>query len=655
MNRFYCLPDLSDLSDLEPLLTFGGKRLLLVGASGVGKSTLAAALLDQLAQLGGTGWCLSCDPGLPAFGPPGCLNLGYREGGQWIAFAQAPLCSLDAGRFRLPLVTAATELLARVGNRTLVIDTPGLVQGPGASELLLALAQAAAVDACLLLSPAGAPLPLTAALRSLSATVIQLPCAPQARPLARTDRLHQRSQRWQDYLGTNNTLQLSATELNLLGTPPALADVDAWRGRQVALYGEGRLQTLGEVTRVAANELHLRVASLPASVQQLLVRDAVHRNGVLRTVPKPVAPPPLPANSGASEVRVELGALTSVAREPQVAVRAGNVTATLVNGVMGDPLLQLRLLHQGRSLLFDIGDAGRMPLRAAHQVTDLFISHAHADHIGGFMWLVRCRIGDFPPCRLYGPAGIAHHIHGMVNGILWDRVEDRAPRFEIHEWHGDHLKRWQLVAGGDTLVPLDELPIDDNIIRREPGFVMRATELDHGIPVLAYAFESRNRLNVRKERLQALGLQPGPWLQDLKHAYLRSQWQQRIQLGKGRSASVSDLAAQLLLEQAGDKIAYATDFRDSPDNIAKLSQLAEGAHTLFCEASFMLADRAQAERTQHLTTDACARIAELAQVKQLVAFHFSHRYERQREAVYRELQGLSSRVVVPTTLERELV
>lgn len=110
-------------------------------------------------------------------------------------------------------------------------------------------------------------------------------------------------------------------------------------------------------------------------------------------------------DNGPVQVSVELGALTSVANDPQVAARVGPVVASLVNGVCGDPLLQLRLLHQSRSLLFDLGDTGRMPLRSAHQITDVFISHCHADHIGGFLWFLRSRIGYFPPCRLFDHRG----------------------------------------------------------------------------------------------------------------------------------------------------------------------------------------------------------------------------------------------------------
>jgi ribonuclease Z len=64
-----------------------------------------------------------------------------------------------------------------------------------------------------------------------------------------------------------------------------------------------------------------------------------------------------------------------------------------------------------------------MAAAIAHQVTDVFFSHTHADHVGGFLWFLRSRIGNLPPCRCYGPPGLSHQIAGMVNGILWDRVE----------------------------------------------------------------------------------------------------------------------------------------------------------------------------------------------------------------------------------------
>lgn len=631
------------------------RRALLLGESGCGKTTLTAALAKELLCRGLDCLCLSCDPGLPAFGPPGAVSLARFDGQDWTVLASEPLCTLDAGRFRLPLLMAARALMTQVPPHTcLLIDSPGLVRGVGAAELVPALVAETGVDLCLVIESRSGLDSLTNELSTVPADIQRLPADSQSRPLTRSKRLAQRSRLWNDFLANAHTLTVSPQALTLLGTPPPQDHPEAWQGRQVALLLDNRPQTMGEVVTVTPDSFTLRTAQEPARFNQLLVRDAVHRGGRLRSAPKRRSRPDEAGttNNGAVEVRVELGALTSVAREPQVAVRVGNVVATLVNGVMGDPLLQVRMLHHARSLLFDIGDTGRMPLRSAHQVTDLFLTHAHADHIGGFIWLVRSRIGYFPPCRVFGPPGLLEQVNGMLNGILWDRVEDRGPCFEVHEWHRNHLKRWRLTAGTRDIETLPDQPLENGILLREPGFEVRAAELDHGIPVLAYAYEPRRQINVRKDKLEELGLRPGPWLQDLKQAYLRSQWQQPIALDDGSRPTVDKLAQALILTEPGEKLAYATDFGDTEDNVRKLSQLAQGAHTLFCESSFLTADREQATRTHHLTTEACARIANQAGVKQLVAFHFSHRYEQKRDQVYRELQQYTSRLVVPKQLNQ---
>ena len=588
-------------------------RVLVVGESGSGKTTLIRRLVTELINRGRDSYCLNCDPGMPGFGVPGTLALARLDGDDWSILASEPLCTLDAGRFRMPLVMAVNRLLARLPRTQqtpetqtapLFLDSPGLVRGVGGAELLQALAATAHIDLCLVLAREGHPLPLYNELASLPARVITITSSPHAYPMPRTQRVLKRSQLWNEHLGKGHAVSLSPEPLTLLGTPPPLDNPRAWRGRQVALFHQGELQTLGEVQKASPTLIQVKAASRPVDVDQLLVRDAVYRDNRLHTAPKKSSAPD-PTAAGATEVKLELGALTNVTGEPQVAVRVGKTVATLVNGVTGDPLLQLRMLHQGRSLLFDIGDTGRMPLRAAHQISDVFISHAHADHIGGFLWLVRCRIGHYPPCRLFGPPGLHKHVSGMVSGILWDRVENRAPKFIVHEWYEDHLKRWQVTAGETQAIPLEALTITDGVVHQEAGFAVRATQLDHGVPVMAYAYEPRFQTKVR-------GDQPGG------------------------------------LEKApGEKVVYATDFRDSPENVRKLSELARDAHTLFCEASFLLADRDQAERTQHLTTETCARIANLADVRQLVAFHFSHRYEKQQDRVYEELRKFTDRLVVP--------
>ncbi|MGD2113121.1 MAG: MBL fold metallo-hydrolase, partial [Gammaproteobacteria bacterium] len=318
-----------------------------------------------------------------------------------------------------------------------------------------------------------------------------------------------------------------------------------------------------------------------------------------------------------------------------------------VNGVFGDPLLHARLRHRRRSLLFDLGEGARLPARVAHQVSEVVITHAHIDHIAGFLWLLRSRIGETSRCRLYGPPGLAVNIEGLMRGILWDRVGGSGPCFEVHELHAARLRRHVVQAGHPGCELLEERPVPDGVILREPGFCVRATTLAHVSPVLAYAFEPARELNIRKDRLQAHNLAPGPWLGELKRRLQAGSLTARIALPDGTSETVQALAEALILVSPGKKLVYATDFADTADNRRRLLELAHGAHTLFCESTFRAADADQAARTAHLTTRACAEIAVLAGVARLVPFHFSRRYEHDPAAVYAEIAASCNVLAMP--------
>ncbi|ABI57062.1 MBL fold metallo-hydrolase [Alkalilimnicola ehrlichii MLHE-1] len=262
---------------------------------------------------------------------------------------------------------------------------------------------------------------------------------------------------------------------------------------------------------------------------------------------------------------------------PGPALRVGQAEARLLNGVLGDPLLHLRLHHQRRSLLFDLGEGSRLSARIAHQVSDVFISHAHMDHICGLLWLLRSRIGPFPACRLYGPPGLAGHVQGMVNAVLWDRVGERAPGFEVLELHeGDRLLRAGVRAGRRAPMPLAPRRAPDGYLLAEPQFRVRGRALDHGTPVLAFAYEPPRQLNVRKERLAARGWPPGPWLGELRRRVLAGDRDGDLALPDGRRWPVERLAAELLLERPGQRLVYATDLADTPTNRQALVSLARG-------------------------------------------------------------------------------
>lgn len=396
-----------------------------------------------------------------------------------------------------------------------------------------------------------------------------------------------------------------------------------------------RITALGEVVAMHAGVISARMVVLHQGGATLLVRDARRdEEGILGTA-KPFAPttiqylPPVDKTSDAFHART---------RGPRPITEVGPVVATLVNGVLGDALLHLRLRHQKRSLLFDLGEAGRLPARIAHQVSDVFVSHAHIDHIGGFLWLLRSRIAVLPTCRLFGPAGLAEHIEGMVRGIRWDRVGEKAPTFEILEFHGNQLQRFAVQAGCRGCQPLESEAITNGTIHREPAFQVRAILLDHKTPVLAFALEPSRQINVRKERLAVLGLAPGPWLRQLKDCVINQDLERTIALPDGSTRNARELSDSLLLISPGEKLVYATDLADTISNREHLTELARHAHTFFCEATFRTADHERAARTGHLTTRACGEIATAANVGRLIPFHFSQRYEHNLEDVYDEIR-----------------
>ncbi len=261
--------------------------------------------------------------------------------------------------------------------------------------------------------------------------------------------------------------------------------------------------------------------------------------------------------------------------------------------------------------------------------------------------------GKFPPCRIYGPPGISDRICHLVSGIEWDRIGNEGPEFLLAEVHNDYLALSSIKAGFQR-VGLEERAISKGILLEEPGLRVRAIALDHGIPVLSFALEIDDRYDIRRDRLPWLGLEPGPWLDELQACLQRGDGDARIKLPGRRSELASTLGDALVRRfDPGLKLVYATDLADTLSNREKAIAHARGAQLLFLEASFVETDREQAVRTQHLTTRACGEIAAAAQVERLVPFHFSKRYQEKAEIVYSEIRAASGEIAIEEVDKRQ--
>jgi ribonuclease Z len=627
-----------DLGSIAARLLSVGRRLLIWGPAGVGKSTLAVRLWASLEADGRACWGIAADPGSPGFGVAGAVSLGSWGGEGWQCRHIVPLCTLDAARFRLPLVQALRRLAGRLPDgATVLIDAPGVVRGTAATELLLGIVEAVGAHAVLAILPAaGAEANAAhAVLGNLCVDVFVASPSRLARRRSKRQRARARTAEWNRWLAAADDHDIVLSGRRLSGVPPRLPE--HWPGHQVALLnGAGEAMAFGEAVGAHEGGLRCRLVGLGgprADWSTVGARDAARGpDGLLTTVRM--------AAKAAASARVPPDLVPRSEGRAEVAAFAhlGTVSASLVNGIFGDPLLHIRLRQERRSLLFDLGDSARLPAKIAHQVSDIFITHAHMDHIGGFLWFLRSRIGQTGTCRLYGPVGLAGHVASFVDGICWDRIGHQGPRFEITEVHGQTLRRFRLQVGGDVRDELGEIPLAaDETLIAEPGFRVRTVPLDHGIPVLAFSLETPPTLHVRKDRLKRAGVPEGPWLGELKRRLAGGPGGRDMLLPDGRRASVASLGDELIAREPPRRLIYATDLADTPVNRSRLRAFAAGGDVLYCEASFLEEDAAQAQRTGHLTARACGEIAALAGVRRLVPFHFSHRYEEAPERVYQEV------------------
>jgi ribonuclease Z len=322
----------------------------------------------------------------------------------------------------------------------------------------------------------------------------------------------------------------------------------------------------------------------------------------------------------------------------------------LVNGPFQDPALYIDFLYQRRALLFDIGDITALSTREIHKITEVCVSHTHMDHFIGLDHMLRLFLGRDKRLTIYGPPKIISNVAGKLSAYTWDLVENYESKFEIMvvEVHKDHLEhaifRCHNVFKQEYV---SETGYFTEILIDEKEFRISALFLDHSTPCLAFSFEEKFHINIKKDRLDILGLPAGPWLNQLKKA-VREEKPDEFQLIipgnkdegiQGREKSLSWIREKDLFSVSrGQKIVYVVDIGYTPKNLSRLIPFAKGADYLFCEAAFLERDRDIAEKKHHLTAHQAGLIAKEAGVRKIIPFHFSPRYQDSTDLLYSEAE-----------------
>lgn len=317
----------------------------------------------------------------------------------------------------------------------------------------------------------------------------------------------------------------------------------------------------------------------------------------------------------------------------------------LLNGVFGDPGLFVRLRWERRALLLDLGDLTAQPPAELLRVTDILISHTHIDHFIGFDHLLRIVLGRDRTIRLFGPPGLIANVEGKLSGYTWNLVEGYALVFDVYEVSSEEIAvaRFPCGARFERIDLLPPLPCT-NVLIDDPLFRIEAVHLDHKIPCLAFAVAEVQRINIDPERLKRLGLDTGPWLTEFKRlvrAGAPDDTVVRAPCGGETDKAfqellLGDLRDKIVTITSGQRVVYVTDTLYSDENRQKIVALAQDADILFCEGMYLEQDRDHATERFHLTARQAGMLAREANVKELVLFHFSPRYQECPAALYHE-------------------
>jgi len=326
----------------------------------------------------------------------------------------------------------------------------------------------------------------------------------------------------------------------------------------------------------------------------------------------------------------------------------------LINGPFDDPGLFIPFLLQKRALIFDLGDITCLPAKHLLKISHAFVTHTHMDHFIGFDRLLRLLLGREKKLFLFGPPGFLKNVEGKLAGYAWNLVNNyNYPlSLQITEVHPQYTLCRQYRCR-DRFQPVQD-PVRHpltGILYEEPAFKVRTVILDHNLPCLGLSIEERFHVNIIKDGLKSLGLEPGPWLTVFKQAlYNQADPDSKFEVETaGQKASkqfyLGELAEQIALITPGQKITYITDVVYSDANKKKIVEFAAGSDHLFIEAVFLDKDCQLAKEKHHLTARQAGEIAAGAAARQFSVFHFSPRYLGQESLLYQEASETYKRLI----------
>lgn len=246
------------------------------------------------------------------------------------------------------------------------------------------------------------------------------------------------------------------------------------------------------------------------------------------------------------------------------------------------------LEYKNYGILFDCGEGIQRQMKKADvkmsKITHIFLTHWHGDHALGLAGIIQTLGGldDRESVELYGPCGSKDYFSHLCKSIAFDlRI-----RVNVHE-------------------------LSEGLALETDDFMIEAYAMKHRITCYAYRFMEKDIRRIDMEKVMALGLKGGAWLQ-------------KIQTGSSATVNKKTITPeQVSTLQCGRTFAYVTDTLMNKN----LTLVSHNADTFLCECVYDNSYAPKAKKHGHLTSTEVGQIAALAGVKRLVLTHYSARYK----------------------------
>ncbi|HEY8976941.1 MAG TPA: MBL fold metallo-hydrolase [Burkholderiaceae bacterium] len=324
-----------------------------------------------------------------------------------------------------------------------------------------------------------------------------------------------------------------------------------------------------------------------------------------------------------------------------------------------EPGLWIAVRDQRRALLFDLGELGALSPRTLLRSTHAVVTHPHMDHFAGFDHWLATALGRMPGMTVWGGPGFVDKVDHKLRAYTWNVVHRYAVPLviEARSLEADGSRCGARFDSREAFARRDlpAEPARGDVLLEEPLLRLRARIVDHEMPVLACAVEETAQVRVAADRIAAMGLATGAWLQALKAAVLAGAPDDDTLDVRWRDAAgdherrfrLAELRPLLLDTTPGRRIGYVTDLRFTEANLAQLDALLAGVDLLYIECVFADEDRELARRRNHLTARQAGSIARRLGARQLQPFHFSPRYEGAEDRLRAQAVGAWQGVTEP--------